>query len=207
MRFFRHLSFALPLLAAVAVAAGSAAPYSGAPFGVDLADHPVARLSDSTTRAVVLLFLATDCPVSNRYLPEIRRLQAQFTPEHVAFWIVYPNPSDNSAAIRQHDVSFGPIAQEIRDPQQSLVRLAHAHITPEAAVLVPVAAGSRGQGLREVYRGRIDNRYLSFGVQRPAATRHDLADAIAAVLAKRPVPVPDGPPVGCAIIPAAQAQP
>jgi hypothetical protein len=206
MRLLHHLSCAAPLLAAFAVAAGSPAPSSDAPFGFDLADHPVARLSDSGGRAVVLVFLATDCPISNRYLPEIRRLRAQFSPEHIAFWIVYPNPSDNSAAIRQHDVSFGPMAHEIRDPQQSLVRLAHARVTPEAAVLVPYDGPGR-QGLREVYRGRIDNRYLSFGVQRPAATRHDLAEALTAVIANRPVPVPDGPPVGCAIIPAAQSHP
>jgi hypothetical protein len=191
MRPLRHLLAALLL-----TSAALAGPAPQAPFGLDLANHPIAQLASPGTRAVVLLFLATDCPVSNRYLPAIRQLQSQFAPQHVAFWIVYPNPADTPAAIRQHDTAFGPLDHEIRDPQESLVRLARAHITPEAAILLPQAST-----LREVYRGRIDNRYLSFGVQRPSAPRHDLADALTAVLAHRPVPLPDGPPVGCAIVP------
>jgi hypothetical protein len=68
--------------------------------------------------------------------------------------------------------------------------------TPEAAVFVP-----DGSGWREVYHGRIDDRYLSFGHERPHATQHDLELAIGAALAHRPVPPPGGDPVGCAIMP------
>jgi hypothetical protein len=74
--------------------------------------------------------------------------------------------------------------------------MAHATITPEVAVLIPFLAG-----FREVYKGRIDNRYIALGRERPAATRHDLENAIRAVLAHGPVPMADGPPVGCSIVP------
>jgi hypothetical protein len=74
--------------------------------------------------------------------------------------------------------------------------MARATITPEAAVFLPA-----GANLREVYRGRIDDRYLELGRERPAATRHDLEQAILAVLANHPVPPPGGPTVGCSIVP------
>ena len=74
--------------------------------------------------------------------------------------------------------------------------MAHASVTPEAA-LFAVKDGK----LQEVYHGRIDDRYLAFGQERPQATHHDLEEAIQATLAGRPIPKPSGAPVGCSIIP------
>jgi hypothetical protein len=61
--------------------------------------------------------------------------------------------------------------------------LAHVTTTPEAAVF-----RSNGDVLREVYRGRIDDRYLSIGQERPQPQQHDLEAAISAALAGKPVP-------------------
>ena len=49
------------------------------------------------------------------------------------------------------------------------------------------------------YRGRIDNRYVELGVERPAATQRDLADALAAVVAGKPVAAATTQAVGCYI--------
>ena len=38
----------------------------------------------------MLVFLASDCPISNRYLPELKRLDAEFAKQNVAFWLIYP---------------------------------------------------------------------------------------------------------------------
>jgi hypothetical protein len=54
--------------------------------------------------------------------------------------------------------------------------------------------------LREVYRGRIDDRYLSIGQERPQPQQHDLEAAISATLADKPVPQSGGPPIGCSIV-------
>ena len=172
-----------------------AAPAPKAPYGVDLSGQPILRLSDSSTKVVVLLFVATDCPVSNRYVPQIRRLQSEFEPQHVAFWVIYPNPADTSAVISQHRQDFGKVATEIRDPDHTLVQLAHAKITPEAAVLMPDKSG-----FHEIYLGRIDNRYIDFGRQRPHATQHDLQDAISAALQGSTLTRPSHRPVGCYIV-------
>jgi hypothetical protein len=52
------------------------------------------------------------------------------------------------------------------------------------------------------YRGRIDNWYASLGVARQVVTSHDLADAIEAVLAGRPVARRETQAIGCSIPPA-----
>jgi AhpC/TSA family len=164
-------------------------------LAVDLDGRPVTQLAPPGSRAVVLFFAASDCPVSNRYIPEMQRLTRQFEPSGVRVWFVYPNPGDSAKVVRGHDQEFSITARTALDNKQSLTQMAHATTTPEAAVFVP-----RGGGLHEVYRGRIDDRYLSLGTERPQATRHDLEDAIRAVLAGKPVPQPGGPPVGCSIV-------
>ena len=109
---------------------------------------------------------------------------------------MYPNPEDTAAVIRQHQSQFAGSAHIIVDTGQSLVHLTHVTVTPEAAVLIP----SNGT-LREIYRGRIDDRYISFGQERPHAMHNELENAISAVLAKQTIPKPGGPPVGCSIVP------
>ena len=63
--------------------------------------------------------------------------------------------------------------------------------TPEAAVFD--ATG------RLVYHGRIDDRWVEIGKARPQAQTHDLEDAIAAVLAGRPVARAETRAVGCTL--------
>jgi hypothetical protein len=166
------------------------------PFGTDLNGHPIEQIAPDGAKAVVLFFAASDCPIANRYIPEIERLDHEFAPDGVRFWWVYPNPADTAAIIRRHDEEFHIHAAAVLDTEQRLTRMAHATVTPEVAVFV-----ASSDGLREVYMGRIDDRYLALGQERPAATQHDLEMALRAVLAHRSVPKPGGPAVGCSIVP------
>jgi hypothetical protein len=150
----------------------------------------------SGARVVVMFFAATDCPISNRYVPTIERLDRAYAAKGVRLWWVYPNSTDNAKAIAQHRKDFSITGALYPGEPGAAVELAHPTVTPEAAVFVPVS----GQ-MREVYRGRVDDRYLSIGQERPQATRHDLEVAIEAALAGKPAPQPGGPPVGCAIVP------
>jgi hypothetical protein len=70
------------------------------------------------------------------------------------------------------------------------VRLSRVTITPEAAVF------DRG---KLVYHGRIDDREAAIGKTRPAATTHELQDAIVAALAHRAPAVAYAPAVGCTL--------
>jgi hypothetical protein len=73
---------------------------------------------------------------------------------------------------------------------------AGAHITPSAAVL----ASDRDGKWTVAYRGRIDDRYVRIGLERARVEHHDLENAVAAVLAGKPVTPAAGAPVGCAIV-------
>ena len=143
-------------------------------------------------KAQVFLFTSTDCPISNRYAPEVRRIVSTFASQGVAFLLVYPNPAEEASAIREHIAAFGygDALQPLRDPTLALVKFVKATVTPEAAVVV---------GKRVAYRGRIDDRYVDLGLERPKATTHDLADAVSAVLAGRPIAHPTTQAVGCFI--------
>jgi thiol-disulfide isomerase/thioredoxin len=165
--------------------------------------HAVDPFVASNAHAVVLFFAATDCPVSNRYVPEIQRLQKEFAASGVRFWFVYPNPADTAAVVRAHDAQFSITSPTAIDIAQTLVQRAHVTTTPEAAIFVPASSADAAAAgiMREVYRGRIDDRYLSFGHERPQAQHHDLEDAIRAVLTNHAVVPPGGGPVGCAIVP------
>jgi hypothetical protein len=165
-------------------------------FGVDLSGRPIVQLAPGNAKAIVLFFAATDCPISNRYIPEIELLNREFAPQGVAFWWVYPNPTDTADIVRQHRQQFNIQGQTAVDTDQRITQMAHATMTPEVAVFVPASSE-----LREVYLGRVDDRYIALGQERAAATKHDLADAIRAVLNHQPILKPGGPPVGCAIVP------
>ncbi len=167
-------------------------------YGYDLNGQPITRLSTPGTEAIVLFFIASDCPISNRYLPEMQRIESKFAAQHVVFWFVYPNVGETSEAIRRHEAAYGAEGHILLDPHHKLVAITHAKVTPESAVLVPEHGGT--ETLRTVYHGRIDDRYLEIGRERPAATQHDLERAIVDVLQHRFVQPPDGSAVGCGIV-------
>ncbi len=153
------------------------------------------ELAPQGTRAVVLFFVATDCPISNRTFPEMQRLREEFSGRGVRLWFVYPNVNERTKEIEEHQGAFDPGGEALLDPAGALVRLSHAVATPEMTLLVPAP-----HGWRRVYSGRIDNRYVRLGFERPRATEMLGEEAVAAVLAGKRPKAPVGQPVGCAIM-------
>ncbi len=139
----------------------------------------------------LFLFVRDDCPISNRYAPRVRELSDAYEGQGVKFWLVYVDPDTSTEAVRRHQDEFDYPGEPLLDPHHDLVERTGATITPEAALF--------DAGRRMVYRGRIDNRYVAFGKTRAAATRHDLQDALEAVLAGRPVAQAATRAVGCFI--------
>lgn len=137
----------------------------------------------------VFIFVRADCPISNRYAPELKRLNDEFVPRGAAFSLVYADPAQSSEGIRQHIEQYRFPGSVIRDPGHSLVRRAKVTITPEAAVFS--ASG------KLLYHGRIDNWFVELGKTMASPTRRDLEDAIAAALDRRPQPEASAPAVGC----------
>jgi hypothetical protein len=161
------------------------------PLPLDLSGESVDPFSAHPGRVAVFLFVGTECPISNRYAPEIQRLHAKFSPRDVAFWLVYPDPDESSEDIREHLRAFGHEAEVLRDPQHALVDFTGAEFTPEAAVFDSLA--------QIVYRGRIDDRFVDFGKTRPAPTVRDLERALEATLSGEDVATARTRAIGCFI--------
>jgi hypothetical protein len=144
------------------------------------------------TSVTALVFVATTCPVSNRYAPEVQRIADAFTPRGVAFYLVYPK-DESADAERAHVREYGYRFPALRDPAHELVAAGGVQVTPEVAVFAPPR--------RLVYSGRIDDRQVSYGTFRPEPTRRDFERALEAALANGTADVPSARAIGCNIPP------
>ena len=109
-------------------------------YGVDLSGRPVSDLGGPGIHFIVLVFAATDCPISNRYVPEIARLNKEFSSQGVRFWWVFPNASDNAHLVSQHNRDFTIHENSLLDVSQATTRRANATVTPEAAIFTLICA-------------------------------------------------------------------
>ena len=165
-------------------------------YGIRPNGQRVAQLAKPGERAVALFFVASDCPISDRTFPEMKRLREEFSGRDVAVWFVYPNRTEDLAEVEKHQRAFDSGGDVLLDPDGDLVKLTGARVTPEVSVLVPAAAG----GWKPVYSGRVDDRFVHLGLERPQITEHFAEQALEAVLEGRAVPRATGTPVGCGII-------
>lgn len=157
---------------------------------VDLEGREVDPFAGGEPARVVFIFVRHDCPISNRYAPLLNRLHSRYAPRGIRFWMVHADPEVSVDVIRAHREEYALELPVLRDTRQSLVRASKASVTPEATVFV---SG------KQVYRGRIDDRYVDFGKERASPGRHDLEEALQNVLEGRPVQVPVTRAVGCYI--------
>jgi len=157
-----------------------------------LEDQTITPFGTQDRIGTVLLFISNDCPVANRYAPEIVRLRERYAPRGFMFYLVHADAQESAATIREHAEEYKLASLPIlRDPHHSLARVARAEVTPTAAVF--------NSGGKLVYHGRIDDRFVALGRERPQPSQHDLANALDALLAGRNVPVAATKPVGCYI--------
>lgn len=155
---------------------------------VDLQGVPTDPLA---TTPAVLVFTRSDCPISNRYAPEVQRLARRFAADGVTFWLVYVDPDESAETIRAHQREYGYRSPAVRDLDHELVQRTGARLTPEAALY-----DSAG---RLAYLGRIDDLYAAYDRKRAEPGVRDLEQAILAVLAGRSVETPRTKAVGCYI--------
>jgi hypothetical protein len=145
-----------------------------------------------SAKATVLLFVAVDCPISNRYAPEYGRIFEDFKDQGVEMVRVYVDDTVPLKDIVRHGHDFDLTKiRAVFDPKHSLVKALGITVTPEAAVV-----GSDGALL---YRGRIDDLYASHGRLREGDYRRDLREALKEIVAGKPVSVPFTNATGCGI--------
>ncbi len=143
-------------------------------------------------RARVFLFVRTDCPITNRYAPELQRIATEYRKAPVAFWLVYPDPAERPPSVEKHIEQYQFPGTALFDPHHQLAALAHATVAPEAAVFDKTG--------RLTYHGRIDDRYVAIGRSRPGGPQtHDLEEAIARTLQGKPVLPSETRAIGCSL--------
>jgi len=191
----RYLRLAAPLALLLAAAGATAEHGEEAAFGQTLAvaaiDSAEVHIPNPDKSATVLLFLSTDCPIANKYAPEIRRIQRRFEKKSVVFLRVYDDTYHDVEDLREHTEEYDYAMPAILDSAQQIIRRSGATITPEAVVLDKNGA--------IVYRGRIDDRFIDFGRYRQHAQSRDLIDALNATLNGEAPPNPRTKAIGCFI--------
>lgn len=158
---------------------------------LDTEGVPHALRAHHDRSALVVVFLGTECPIANGCIPELNGQFARFveSDSKVEFFGVISDRSVTRAAAARHFTQFKIRFPVLFDASGDLALALKPTHTPEAFVI--------DRDGKLAYRGRIDDLYADLGKKRTEASRHDLADAIADVLAGRPVATPRTRPVGC----------
>ena len=184
-----------------AAALGSAPEEKGPPrpaIGARVADFTLANVDGQRhslygykdKKAVVVVFVGTECPIANLYLPSLVELHRKYAGKRIQFLAINSNdqdtPADVSAHARERKLPF-PV---LKDADHKAADALGARRTPEAIVL------DAGHVIR--YRGRIDDQY-GYRYRRPAPTRTELKDALEDLLAGKPIATPESEVQGCAI--------
>jgi len=195
----------LGLMPALALAgdAASIEKKNDAPIGKKIADFTgrdyrgkEVSLSDTAgAKAIVVVFLGTECPLAKLYAPRLVELEKQFASQGVKFIGIDSNRQDLGTEVahyaREAQIEF-PL---LKDAGNSLADLFGAQRTPEAFVL------DKDHVVR--YHGRIDDQYgfMKQGIayQRTEPNRRDLAEAIGEVVAGKNVSEPLTAVQGCLI--------
>jgi thiol-disulfide isomerase/thioredoxin len=151
-----------------------------------LEDHP----------AVVIAIRNVGCPVSQKYGPELARLEKEYGAQGVAFLYLNVSPQDDIEGIRREIEGFGFDGPYIADPDAEIGALFQPKVTTEVFVI---------DAARTVrYRGAVDDRY-GIAFHKPEARERWLRDALDAVLGNEGVSVDQTDASGCFLELAASA--
>jgi peroxiredoxin len=142
-------------------------------------------------KAIVLVFVSSECPMSNDYLRPLGELAKEYEPKGVTLVAINANPEEDPKHIAAHAKEYGVSFPLLRDEKQLAVAAVKAEINPSVFVL-------DGQYVLR-YRGRIDDAYVKRLVKGPRVTRQDLRSALDELLAGKPVSVAVTHPFGCPI--------
>lgn len=168
---------------AEAPAIGAAAPdfqlttIDGKPFSLSSAakDH----------KAVVLMFVSTQCPYSNAYNAQMKALANAYDSRGVLFVGINSNKTEDAAAAVAHAKANGHTFPIVKDPNNKVADLYDARRTPEVYVIDPEGK------LR--YHGRITENHED------AASSPDLKNALDSFLAGKPIARTETKAFGCTI--------
>ncbi len=138
------------------------------------------------SKAIVVMFIATQCPVSNAYNARMAKLHEDYLPKGIAFLGINSNKQESVEEIKKHSEQnkFGfPV---LKDVNNVIADKFGASFTPEVYVLSPK--------FEILYHGRIDDSRREEDVK-----SRDLRKALDEILAGKTVSVPETKAFGCTI--------
>jgi hypothetical protein len=190
-----------PLTTALAAEGVRPTPIGGKVSGLEFKDirYLACTLDDfGAKKAFVIVFVNRTCPLVKRYLPELVRLDREYHDRGVQFMAVNAGADDTIVDTAAQAVEAGAEFPFVKDREGVCSRALGVSRTPGVVVI------DGEHRLR--YRGRIDDQNR-LGGSRPAASRHDLREAIEEVLNGRDVVVPETTVDGCLITAETIAEP
>lgn len=134
--------------------------------------HALKQLSKKKT-AVVVLFLATQCPIATDYAERIVALVKGYAEKDVQFVGINSNRQETVEDIAEYSEKHGFEFPVLKDPGNKIADYFAARRTPEVFLL------DKKRVLR--YRGAIDNK-------RDTPTKHYLRTALDLVIAAQEIP-------------------
>ena len=141
-------------------------------------------------RVFVVVFVGTECPIGNSYVPDLNDLQKRYSDRNVQVIGINSNLSDSAKSIAKHAKEYKITFPILVDDDQLAADLFGAERTPEVFVL------DHRQHIR--YRGRIDDR-IGFVQKRDKPHRADLEEAVKEVLSGKTPSVTRTKAEGCLI--------
>ena len=138
------------------------------------------------SKAIVLMFISTRCPVSNSYNQRMEDLYKKYNTKGVIFLGINANSMEDLKEIKKHALEKEFSFPVLKDDNNVIADKLKASVTPEIFVL-----NSEGVIL---YHGRIDDSKNETDVKSP-----DLKNALNEVLAGKPVTTAKTKVFGCSI--------
>jgi peroxiredoxin len=139
-------------------------------------------------KAIVVIFLGTECPVNNAFLPTLAALHKEYAGKGAEFLAINSNVQDTLERTANHAKKNAIPFPVLKDAGNKIADQFGVRRTPEAFVL--------DSSHTIVYHGRIDDQF-GVGYQRPKPTRRDLAVAIDEVLSGKKVTLASTEVSGC----------
>ena len=142
--------------------------------------------SSSLKPPVLVLFIATQCPVSNAYNERMATIGREYGKKGVTVVGVNSNRQESADEVAQHARTHGFSFPVLKDPKNVQADVFAAKVTPEAFLF-----DAKG---KLAYHGRIDDNREGNAIKSP-----DLTQALDAVLSGKPAPTPETKAFGCTI--------
>src|SRR5262249_36232305 len=132
----------------------------------DAAGKTVSLYDFKDKKAVVVVFLSFECPVSNSYTQPLADMAREYAKHGIAFVGLTTNTEETDAEVAKQAKHFNLPFPVFCDRKLAAAEALQADITPECFVL-------DGDFVLR-YRGRIDNSYTERLKKHPKVTEHNL---------------------------------